>query len=231
MVEILVDDREREAGVATRLRALGRDVRETRLAVGDYVLGGIIGIERKTTGDFAASLTSGRLFQQVAALKVAFQKPVLLIEGDRASIEGVRPHAVQGALASISIRWLVPILWSSDVEETAYLIFLIARQNANLRQRWQPGSFKKPLTKRELQHRMLRTIPQVGPHRAETLLSRYGGIEGLLTADEDELQQVKGIGKKRAAIIRDILHEPSASYRVVVEELLNNVRAANILRP
>jgi len=39
-------------------------------------------------------------------------------------------------------------------------------------------------------------------------------MERLLTADEDELQRLKGIGKKRAATIHDVLHEPTALYRV-----------------
>ncbi len=78
MVEILVDDREREAGVVPRLQSLGWNVRETRLSVGDYVIGGVIGIERKTTADFAMSLTSGRLFQQIGNLKAVFRKPMLL---------------------------------------------------------------------------------------------------------------------------------------------------------
>ena len=78
MIELLADHREREAGVVTRLRSLGWDVLETTLAVGDYLLGGAIGIERKTVTDFAASLTTGRLFQQVAHLKATVRKPVLL---------------------------------------------------------------------------------------------------------------------------------------------------------
>ena len=214
MIELLADHREREAGVATRLRSLGWDVLETTLAVGDYLLGGTIGIERKTVTDFAASLTSGRLFQQVAHLKATVRKPVLLIEGERASITGVQPNAVQGALVSVSNRWHIPILWSRDADETAYTIHLIAKQNSELHQRWQPGSVKKPLTKRELQQQMLKTLPQTGQHTPETLLNQFGSIERLLTADEDELQQVKGIGKKRAAIIRHVLHEPSTVYHV-----------------
>jgi len=214
MVEILADDRERGTGVVMRLRSFGWDVRETRLATGDYIVGGTIGIERKTTADFAASLANGRLFQQVAALKAVFRKPLLLIEGDRASIDGIRPQAVQGALTSISVRWFVPILWSQDTEETAYMLFLIARQNVDLRQRWQPVSIKKPTTKRELQHRMLKTIPHVGQHRAALLLDRFGSLERLMTADENELRQIKGIGKKRAILIQQLLHEPSATYLV-----------------
>ena len=228
MVEILADIHERASGIAARLRSLGWDVRETRLNVGDYVVGGTIGIERKTVTDFAASLTSGRLFRQVANLKATVRRPVLLIEGDRVSIHGVHPHAVQGALVSVSVRWYIPILWSRDAEETAHTIHLIAKQHSTLHQRWQSSSVKKPLTKRELQQRILRTLPQMGRRRAETLLNQFGSIERLLTADEDELQHVTGIGKKRAAIIRDILHEPSGIYRV--DKSFNNFCEAKVMR-
>ena len=229
MVEILVDDRERETGIVARLQSLGWDVRETRLTIGDYVIGGTIGIERKTVTDFGASLTSGRLFRQMATLKATIRKPLLLIEGDRASIEGVHPHAVQGALVSVSVRWYIPILWSRDVDETTHAIHLIAKQNSEIHQRWQSGGVKKSLTKRELQQRMLRMLPHMGQYSAETLLEQFGNIERLLTADEDELRQVKGIGKKRAAIVHDVLHEPSVTYRV--HKPFNNFCEAKVMRP
>lgn len=52
-------------------------------ALGDYLIDGGGGVERKTYVDFALSLADGRLFPQAAALARNPHRPVLLLEGPR----------------------------------------------------------------------------------------------------------------------------------------------------
>ena len=108
MIEILADIHERASGVAERLRLLGWAVQERLLESGDYVMGGaIVGVERKTTGDFAASLTRGRLFPQLAQLRQTVERPLLIIEGSHAALDRLHPNAVKGALVSINTNALI----------------------------------------------------------------------------------------------------------------------------
>lgn len=65
-------------------------------------------------------------------------------------------------------------------------------------------------------------IPHVGGTVAELLASRFAGIDALMTASEDELAEVEGIGPKIAASIR--VYFETARNRVVVEKL----RAAGV---
>src|SRR3989338_5002522 len=112
MIEILVDVHERESRVAEKLRLLGWAVQEVPLEAGDYLLGGLIGIERKTVTDFVSSLTHGRLFRQLFQLRRSVHTPVLIIEGERGNIDGLHPNVIKGTLVTISVNLRIPILWS-----------------------------------------------------------------------------------------------------------------------
>jgi len=70
------------------------------------------------------------------------------------------------------------------------------------------------MTKRELQLQLLTRIPQVGQCSAEAILKHFGGLDQLLAASESDLQQVEGIGRKRASMIYHTLHEQAAAYVV-----------------
>ena len=87
-----------------------------RLEVGDYRVERRVVVERKTVADFAASLIDGRLFQQAAALALAPERSVLVLEGrDQVWRDtGVRREALQGALITIGGRSsAMPPAWST----------------------------------------------------------------------------------------------------------------------
>ena len=229
MIEILVDVHERESGIAERLRSLGWDVTERALEAGDYLLGGLIGVERKTTTDFVASVTRGRLFQQLFQLKRVVNKPLLVIEGAQDGLQRLHPNALQGALVSVAVAWSIPILWSRQPEETASFLHLIARQASMRRSRHvQPSGLKTSKTKQERQVQLLNQIPRIGGRGATALLDRFGSLGGLLTASERDLQKVRGIGRKKAAAIYQLLHEPISGYRASKPH--ENFCVAKILR-
>ncbi|MCP3932468.1 MAG: hypothetical protein GY705_25635 [Bacteroidetes bacterium] len=51
----------------------------------------------------------------------------------------------------------------------------------------------------------LQGLPKVGPSTAEALLKKFGSLEKVVTASEQELKTVEGIGKKKAMNIRNFL--------------------------
>jgi len=80
---LLVDDRE-PGWVIARLREKleGFDIRSVRLESGDILYPqGSLAIERKSPGDFLASIASGRLADQVQGLCAAASFPVVVVEG------------------------------------------------------------------------------------------------------------------------------------------------------
>jgi len=81
-VSIIVDHRERYSGISRLLVGLGAEITEEQLAVGDYILSDRMAVERKRATDFLDSLIKKRLFDQIGRLADAYQRPVLLIEGE-----------------------------------------------------------------------------------------------------------------------------------------------------
>jgi DNA excision repair protein ERCC-4 len=121
--QLAVDHSEgRSALLNSVLRSGSFDVRMTRLEVGDYLIDNEVLIERKSVADFAVSLVDGRLFPQVARLAHSRCRSLLLIEGPAASIPNVHLHSIQGALVSIAAMWRLPVLHSSDVEQSVRML-------------------------------------------------------------------------------------------------------------
>jgi DNA excision repair protein ERCC-4 len=79
-IEIVADDREREAGVIESLQGIANvSVRIERLAAGDYLADRRILFERKTLQDVARSIVDGRLFKQMVRLAESNEETARLI--------------------------------------------------------------------------------------------------------------------------------------------------------
>jgi ERCC4-type nuclease len=52
---------------------------------------------------------------------------------------------------------------------------------------------------------LLQGLPGVGPALAARLLSQLGSVRGVMTADIDRLQQVRGVGPKKATRILELV--------------------------
>jgi len=215
-VRIVADDREKAGGKVLAALAARDDatVEIARLKVGDYHIERRVVVERKTAADFAASLIDGRLFQQAAALAMAPECAVLVLEGSHENWRdtGVRREALQGALITLGVLYGVAILWSDDAEETARLLVYLARQAQRSAQGGLPRPGYRPKGKRARQLFLLQGLPGVGPERAARLLERFGSVQANMTASADDLATVDGIGEKTAAKMRRIIEEPTAGF-------------------
>jgi DNA excision repair protein ERCC-4 len=182
------------------------DVRMVRLGAGDYLIDDEVLVERKTIGDFVASLVDGRLFPQTARLAHSRYRSLLLIEGPRStSTPDVHPHAVEGAVVSLAAMWRLPVLHSSEPEHSLLILRLLADQVTRSHQPVLRRFDRKP--KRHASRRLfvLQGLPGVGPAIASRLLDRFGSIERVVGADVSALAEVRGIGPKKAALIRELV--------------------------
>lgn len=168
-----------------------------------------VGIERKSANDFIQSIIDGRLFDQVERLKRAYEKPVIIIEGELYGIRNVHPNAIRGAIAAVTLDWGVPILFSSGPEETAQFIYLMAKREQEERKKEvRLRSEKKALTLAERQRLIVEGLPNVSATLAKRLLKHFGNVERVFTATEEELKEVEGIGPKKAREIRRVITAP-----------------------
>ncbi len=206
-VRIVADFRERGSGVPERLAgnpevALGLEP----LAVGDYRVAEMALFERKTVADFARSLVDGRLFRQALHLAAQPLPATILLEGEtpkEGPIEGVDRHAWQGAIASLSIIFRIPVIPTRDIEETADVLRYAAFQLTRVGTHAPPRFGSRPKGRRKRQLFILQGLPGIGPGRAEHLLDRFGSVERVMTAAEKDLADTPGIGRAIARAIRE----------------------------
>ncbi|PSQ05801.1 Hef nuclease [Halobacteriales archaeon QS_6_71_20] len=208
--EVVIDQRELESTIARDLSM--RDGIVTRLetlAVGDYVLSDRVAVERKSVADFLDTLVGGdrSMFEQIRDTARAYARPVVIVEGDDLYGErNVHPNAVRGALASLAIDFDASVLRTEDEEGTADLLETIARreQEANDREVSAHGE-KGSKTLAEQQEYVVSAIADIGPVTARALLDHFGTVEAVMTAREDDLLDVSGVGQVTAERIREVV--------------------------
>jgi len=225
--EIVVDDRERAAGLAQVLRRMAAGpVAVRRLAVGDVQIGERLVLERKEAADFVSSLLDGRLEDQLSRLVASKKTIALILEGefDPRVLAGMAPRTVRQAMLAIQFDRQIPLIRSRDLSDTARWIAALAERErfalrplaptfasipspsgahpAGHRTR-RPSSEAQPS---RFQSEALRRIPGVGLVRAAALLGRFGSIKRMLAVGEAELAAVEGIGPALARAIRIALN-------------------------
>jgi Fanconi anemia group M protein len=179
------------------------------LAVGDYVVSDRVAVERKTVSDFLDTLTGGdrSLFEQVGDLSRHYARPVVLIEGDGLYEErNVHPDAIRGALASLTVDFGVSVLRTADESETADLLAVLAGREQTTRDRAvSVHGEKSSKTLAEQQEYVVGAIADIGPVTARSLLEHFGSVEAVMTAREEDLLDVDGVGEVTADRIRDVV--------------------------
>jgi Fanconi anemia group M protein len=208
-VEVYVDSREMRSGVAKALEAKGVRLDFRALEVGDYVLSDRVCVERKTAEDFLNTLFDpGRgLFEQITSMKREFLRPVLVIEGEGLYTKRrISPAAIHGIIASITVDFGIPVLFTANEEETASYVYTIARREQVERRRSvNPHAQKSSQTLSERQEYLVSAISEVGPVIAKNLLRHFGSVKRIAEASTEELMQVEKVGPKTAARIREIM--------------------------
>ena len=188
-----------------------------RLSLGDYLVDDWLRAERKTLPDLAVSIADGRLFRQAARLVSASQRAVVLLEGTARDLAGsdMRREAIQGALLTLTLKLDVSLLRAKTPSETARLLVYAARQMRREEEGAVPRATggTRPSGKRKTQLYVLQGLPGVGPTRAQRLLTAFGSVEAVMTASEEALQEVEGVGTKTAQSVRWAVEEATVEYR------------------
>jgi DNA excision repair protein ERCC-4 len=214
-IQIIADDREKQSGVIRCLKGLKNvSVQIERLSIGDYIAENKLVFERKTLDDFVLSIIDGRLFKQACRLASLYDKRILILEGTAKDFNktGIRREALQGAIISISIILGIPILRARDPSETARLIVFATRQVKSLAEGSVYRHGYRPKDRRKRQLFLLQGLPGIGREKAQRLIDRFGSIEAIITADCEDLQYVKGIGRVIARNIKDVVTEPKEGH-------------------
>ncbi len=223
---IFVDSREQAASVNKELfQKPGVKIIMKPLDVGDYILSKDVCAERKTTEDFLSSMLDGRLFGQLKNMRENYAKPLIIMEGnmqDLFTLRNVHRNAILGALSSIALDYQIPIINTKNANETAEYLYTIAkREQIDKKTELRLLVGRKGLSLEEQQRFIMEGLPMVGPALAKAMLEKFGTIKQIVNANEKELQEVEGLGVKKAKLIQKVLQtkfDPEKKYELEEDE-------------
>ena len=204
---------------AKMLAALGIriiPIKEDEGNVDRYVMSKRLAVERRTGATFLRGIKDKSLFTSAIYLREHFALPVLVVEGSvDYTYTRFGPQAVLGALSSMMLEYGVSVLSTPTPEETVALIAMMARQE-------QMGIPEVSLIPKrtavdlpDMQRRLIEMLPGCGRVIARELLQRFGSVECILSATQDQLRAVPGLGARK---VREIHRVLSAEYEAVDTE-------------
>lgn len=178
-LKVYVDSNEASArrDIVNYLRLAGCEVEVRKLPVCDYVVSDRCGVERKDVRDFVGSIKDGRLFSQAKEIAAAYDRPVLVLEGNLPRVfrrSRMRPASVYGALASLALDYGFSIIPTADPDSTAVLIQRLAyREQAAESRPLQLRSLRREMPPHQQQLFLLSGLPNIGTTLAEELLRHF----------------------------------------------------------
>ena len=202
--KLYIDDREKR-DVQVLADIICDNVEITRLDIGDFLMRGII-FEHKRPDDFVSSIFNKRLFIQIANMTEHYKYAFILVSGEYRTTEllyntrSKRPNFV-GVIGSCVARGCVPI-FANSIETCIKLVDVISAKLTDGKVRDRPI---KTTSLKDQQLSIICSLPGVSDTRAKALLAHFGSINGILTASEKELTEVKDVGVKTARKIKRIL--------------------------
>ena len=207
-LKVFADYREKGSGVIKELAENGIIVNLEMLEHADYVVSSRCGVEIKTVEDFVDSIIDGRLLQQIKNLKTNFERPIIVIEGQRDiySVRNVHHNAILGMMATIAVSYGIPLIQTRNFKETAGLLQIIARREQDETGKdFNLHADRKPATIKEQQEYVVSSFPGINLTLAKPLLRKFKTIKNIVNANEKELQEVEKIGPQKAKQIKDVV--------------------------
>ncbi|MEA3414453.1 MAG: ERCC4 domain-containing protein [Nanoarchaeota archaeon] len=188
--KIIIDYREKNSSVPSKLVKLGIEGEFKELKTGDYLVKETI-IERKTINDFIQSMINKRLYLQIENLK-QYQKKLIIIEGNFREIKiNMHPNAIKGFILSITLEKKIPVIFTEDAEQTAEYIALIARKQ---KKHLTLNPVRKNLSKKQQLEFIIQAFPNIGAIKSKKLLQEFKTLKQLINTTEKKLKPI--LGKK-----------------------------------
>ncbi|MBM3475123.1 MAG: hypothetical protein FJX75_17820 [Armatimonadetes bacterium] len=211
----------RERGVEVTLLPLEVDWRPLP---DRYLLGEGRIVERFTTAQFGRAIVKKTLFLTALDLRSQEVEPIFAIEGaDFHEYGSLHPNAVRGALSSLIMEYRGSVLRTTDPEDTAELLTMMARHAQFGVPEISVAAKRKADSPADEQRRVVEMLPGVGFTLARRLLQRFGSIRRILAASPEDLAQVRGLSVDRAQVVLEVIHREYCA--VDFEEEIEHVLA------
>jgi ERCC4-type nuclease len=150
--------------------------------------GGVLAIERKTAEDFILSTTSGHLHSEIERLNQAYEKSILIIEGNfdkyikkRVALKKAgfvkNPYFFNsahkaGILTSITLRTRTKIIQTVSMDETIAVLNALSSKFEDGRT-FEVPQFKRAKTEEKIYINLLLSFPGVSQNKAQKIMEKY----------------------------------------------------------
>jgi DNA excision repair protein ERCC-4 len=205
---VVCDVHEQRSGIPQLLRERGIDAEVCRLGAGDYLTGPDALVERKTVPDLHATVIRGRFWRQISALRDSGGWSCLLIEGSSVYDGPLSESSIRGIWLTLADLGVIVVRSSGPVDTANWLIHIARRRHEST------SSPRAPYRRRRTRdtsvppaQQALAATPGISLVTAGKLLDRFGSVQQVASASEEDLRSVRGIGERRAraiaAVVRD----------------------------
>jgi ERCC4-type nuclease len=210
---MLLDVRERElCGLLPMQKTKQLEVGDIWIGLsGEQLSPGGLCIERKQIKDLEGSLKDGRYREQRTRLLYHCQqskaRPLYVIEGSLDGGHTTTKKVFQKVLARLSLRYGIPFLQTTNIQDTANLVQALEEQlkedptvfiipETNIPYTELVGNSKKANRNANSASAMLQQVTGVSDTMATALLTKYGSFSKVYEASEKDLAETK-VSEKR----------------------------------
>lgn len=187
--------------VSTNEKFMNFRVTQKEMPVGDYVCRDLY-IERKEVADFFASIKDKRIFNQVVKLSQVAKHVFILVSGNPMYLGSTKAKAIFTTIADIELRYNIRIqILPNDTILAYYVTMLCYKLSQDLKPTWVISKFVH-----DSREEIINIVSQfylIGRKSAKEILAKFENLKNFVNADEETLQSVKHIGKKRAKHLFD----------------------------
>jgi ERCC4-type nuclease len=205
--------------LAHKLRGMGLQIKPLEIEginYDRYVISNSLVIERRTGSTFIQGILDKTIFLNAIELRENFDRNVLIIEGILDySYRAINPQAVRGAISALIVLYQSSILQTADIHETAAIIRMLTEHEINGVPPISLVPKRKAVDLADMQRRVIEMLPGVGRVLARDLLQHYGSIRRIMEEPKDKLEELRGIGHKKAEEIHQVFN---SEYRSVDSE-------------
>ncbi|MFW6220674.1 MAG: DEAD/DEAH box helicase [Nanoarchaeota archaeon] len=206
---IYADYREKGNKIIKELINNKIQIKLEKLEYGDYLLSDDCCVEFKTKIDFVDSILDGRLLEQVKNLKFRYNKPIIILQGeeDLYSLRNIHPNAIRGMIATITVSFNVPIIYTkNNIDTSLMLMFIAKKEQTNNDKEFMPHFEKNITSNKATQEYIISSFPGIGGLLSKSILKEFNTIKNFVNSDIDKLKNVEKIGNKKAKQIIDIIN-------------------------
>jgi len=209
---IIIDTRTEDKKFTDLLKTRKLDVKSDFLEIGDFLLGNGICIERKEGNDFLQSIRDRRIWDQATNMS-QYEHPIIcIITSDiwrdffHSGSDWIN-KSYFGAIGTLAVSYGISVLTFQTDDDFLDFITLIEKKITSNKESSRPKPLmRKARSIQERKENCLSGIEGVSILTAQKLLDKFGSINAIANAKEEDFSDIERLGNKTISKILETLN-------------------------